>query len=819
MSIILKYILKNMKEKKLRSMLIIVSLTLSVIVLTLCLTLKDNISEKYTEFLMKTTGNSDILLSKEGPFEESEVEDFSDNYKVAKYMMYMKDKTAVIGANINELQENKMIKSQKQENLKDNEVIITKKTAENKNIKLNDTINILNTELKVIEIVEKYGIFVEETEEQPIYLTSIEEANKITFKNIEQEKKAQLDENKTYIVGAYIDVVDDNIENAKKELKGINNDFEVITIKANIEESLTQINSLMMMMLVITTLIAFYIISSILKLVLEERISVIGTFRSIGISKRATNFLLYLENSFYGIISSALGVLIASFLIEPISKTFISVSDMELTSKTKINPLYMLIVVAFTILIQLIITFFELRKNRKKSIREIIFDTQDTKYKIKKRKIVFGIILIIASIIIYLKNDNYDFIMGLIPLTLIVIGFVMIIPIIIKIISIILSKILKNRKTSYLASKNVADNKILVSTTILLFIIISMTTMIYNISVTITNTYDAFDKVTHYTMRISNVAGEEKQSEYIKDIDGVKEMSFYYMSMGYFKIDDKEKLFAISGYDKQNDNVFKLFRSIEFNKEEADNLKEDEILLDEAFARKNNYKINDKMKINGEQFFDEDYYFTVKGYIDATNTTTSRTVGMISKDKYINIFNKSNKTILIDSDLPDDVMKEKLKEEVKDKNVNIRSYQEWIGSDKETTKQIMNIVYGILVLGITLAFVGLINNSLVAFVQRKRSIAVLNSICMTKTQLFKMALEENIFSFIIAVIPGMVLSTIINLYITKTLNSMSLFINMAFEIKGILILLGTIFILTIIETIVPIVKIRKLNLIKEIKYE
>lgn len=70
MSIILKYILKNMKEKKLRSLLIIISLTLSVVVLTLCLTLKDNILEKYTEFLIKTSGTSDILLTKDIPFEK-----------------------------------------------------------------------------------------------------------------------------------------------------------------------------------------------------------------------------------------------------------------------------------------------------------------------------------------------------------------------------------------------------------------------------------------------------------------------------------------------------------------------------------------------------------------------------------------------------------------------------------------------------------------------------------------------------------------------------------------------------------------------------
>lgn len=320
MSIILKYILKNMKEKKLRSLLIIISLTLSVVVLTLCLTLKDNILEKYTEFLIKTSGTSDILLTKDIPFEKSEIEKFSDNYNSVPYLMFSKDKSNVIGVNIEDLQENKMIKAEKTSNLDNDEVIISKKIAENKNLKLNDKIKVLNTELKIVEIVEVYGMFVGETEEEPIYLVSIDTANKIMYENSDEYEKAVLDENKTYIMGAYIDVLDDNIELAKDDLKQIDKDFSVVTVKASLADALTQINGLMIIMLVITTLIAFYIINSILKLVLEERISVIGTFRSIGASRKMTNMLLYLENIAYAIISSVIGIVIANMLIRSCNK-------------------------------------------------------------------------------------------------------------------------------------------------------------------------------------------------------------------------------------------------------------------------------------------------------------------------------------------------------------------------------------------------------------------------------------------------------------------------------------------------------------------
>lgn len=820
MTIILKYILKNMKEKKFRSLLIIFSLTLSVTILTLCLVLKDNIVAKYTEFLMKTSGTSDIVITKDIPFEKEKMNNLSSNYNQVPYMNYSNGKDNIMGANIEDLQRNKMIKTDKMDNLKPDEVIISKKLAEKKNLKKNDTISVCGKELKIIEIAQEYGVFAGENEENPIYLTSIKVANDCMIEELIEEQQLQFDRTKLYINGNFVDVIDDDIEKAKEELKNIDNDLKISIIKASLEEAVNQINSIMILMLVITTLIAFYIISSILKLVLEERMSVIGTFRSIGASKKETNFLLYLENSIYGIISSIIGIVIANLLVNPVTNAFINSGDLELESKAGIKPLYIAIVMAFTILVQILITYIEVRKNKNKSIKDIIFETQDTKYKMNRKKIILGLIFIIVSAMLYIINTNYNFIMGLLPIILLIMGFIFMMPLGIKMISKLFSLILKNKSTSYMACKNIADNKILLSSTILLFIIIAMTTMIYNISVTITNTYAAFDKNTHYTMRVSGLSEKESEYQYIKDIEGVKETAFYYITMDYYKIDNIEKVFALVGYDREEDNLYKLYESIEFNKYQADKLNENEILIDKAFAIKNGYKIGDKIKIGNDQYFKQEHSFTIKGYIDSTNTTTMRTVGMITKDMYIKLFGESYfKTMLINSDLSDDKMKENLKNGIKDPNVEIISYQEWIGSDKENTNQIMNIVYGILILGTGLAMIGLVNNGLVAFEQRKRSLAVLNSICMTKRQLYKMAVEENIFSFITAAIPGLILSRILTIYLEKTMAGMAMFLNMAFDVKGVLILLGIILALTIIEAIVPIRKIKKLDLVREIKYE
>lgn len=822
MSIILKHILKNIKEKKMRSLIIIISLTLSVIVLTFCLTLKDNIMVKYEEFLSKAVGTADISIAKENGMEITDLEKISkDNYVSVPYLCIVKDKTYIYGANVEDLIKIKLFKSNLTENLKDDEVVIAKKLAEKKNIKKEDNIELFGKNYRVADIVEEYGLFVSSSEENEVYMFSLNEANKINYNNSNEKIQSILDKDKVYISSAYVDILNDDIELAKEELKGIDDNFILTTIKANMEDALNNINALMILMLVITTLIAFYIINSILKLILEERIVVIGTFRSIGASKRMTNFLLYLENSVYAIISIIIGIFIGNLLIGPISDSFLSTGNLVLTAKASIKPAYIAIVAVFTFFIQFTITFFQIRKTNKMSIKDVIFDTQDTKYKLKKRKIVIGICIILISVIIYFLNTKYNFVLGLIPVILLIVGSVMIIPGVIKLMSKLFSVIFKNTKIAYMACKNVADNKVVISNTILIFIIISMTIFIYNISTTITNTYAAFDKVSHYTMRLT-VSGEEEKFTYIKDVEGVKEIANYYIEFGYNKVDDKEKMFALYGYDKNDDMIMKLYNSITFNKEKANSMKNDEIIIDEAWAIKNGYKVGDTIKINCQQIEDKDYYFKIIGLCDSTNTTSSRCVGMITKDKFKEIYRNSY-SILVNSDLPDNVMEENLQKSVKEhdntEEVFITTYDKWIAQDKESTAQVMNIVYVVMILGIGLAMIGLINNGLVAFSQRKKGFAVLNSTCMSKGQLYKMALEENIFSFLIAILPAISLSYFLNIFITKLLAGMDIFINMVFSINGTLALSGIILILMLFETLVPIIKLKKMDIVKEIKYE
>ena len=199
MSIILKYMLRNIRDKKFRSILIIVSLTLSVTVLILNLTLKDNIMQKYEEYLLKTTGTTDVLLKKDEPFDKTILDGLSNNYSTIDFFVYKYEKNIIYGINSEDFSKNKMFKT-KINNIDYNEVIISKKQATKMNMKINDIINVANVKLKIVDIVENYGLFAHEENDEPVYLVSIKQANEIMYENSDDFTCSLFDKDIEYII-------------------------------------------------------------------------------------------------------------------------------------------------------------------------------------------------------------------------------------------------------------------------------------------------------------------------------------------------------------------------------------------------------------------------------------------------------------------------------------------------------------------------------------------------------------------------------------------------------------------------------------------
>ena len=118
-----------------------------------------------------------------------------------------------------------------------------------------------------------------------------------------------------------------------------------------------------------------------------------------------------------------------------------------------------------------------------------------------------------------------------------------------------------------------------------------------------------------------------------------------------------------------------------------------------------------------------------------------------------------------------------------------------------------------------LAFVGIINNQIISFISRKKELAILNSTCMNKTQIKKLLALETIVANIIALTLALIVTILTTSFINGFLENIGLFIDVKFDIWVVLRFSMIIYIILLFTLIFPFRRLKKMNIVDEIKYE
>lgn len=831
MGIILKHIFKNIREKKTRSLIIIFSLIIVSMIATICISMKDEIGEKYAETLRSILGKSDMIIAPTDEYikisdikiENDKVNMFTDlSSPIA--VKYKDDYKYVLldGLEIEKAVESNLLKNNNVSNLKNDELIISKKTAEIFEYNVGDTVTLYledgsQKELKIAYIIENKGILSSESNVY-YFITTKETASNIL--KVEVNNFSDI----------YIDVKDDsNISDVYNKIKEDNKDLKIevekIVDEEMLEEATQSILQLFSIIFIVVFIMIFFVITGISKLIINERIPVIGTFRSIGATKRKMNLILILENVVYGIIGGTIGAILGGLLKNNISNIFFTTSEgIELAStKAFVEPEYIVAVIIFTIILQLIMSISAIIKTSRKPIKDIIFNKQDEKYKKSKVKIVIGLVSIVIATVLYLQNSDSEFSKSIIALVLMILGIALEVPLILSIFSAILKQIGKILRMPVfeLASSNISNNKTVVNSSEILTITMSLMIIVYVFSSSFLVLFNGFEKVFTTDCLVQNLSKEESEYEYIKDIEGVKDISYLYSEGTNKKINGEEAFFNMLP-NNAPDKIFEFFDGIEVDKEEYKNLKEDEIILDDQVLKRYELVIGDTVKFeisNGDDTDIKQVEFKIVGRCDSTYYQTSRQCGIINFEKYKDLFGNIPYFILVKTDLDADEMAKILKDKVSDFGVTIQTVEDYIDEQKQANMSLLSMIFILIGIGIILSFIGIVNNQIIGYIQRRRELAVLYSTAMSKKQLKRLILIETFLSFIIAIITATGIGYVLSKILEQLLNGMYLSMKLEYNFADISKLVIGVLIIMLLTAISPRRKIKKMNVVDEIKYE
>ena len=817
MKIVFKHILRNIWSKKGRSFLIVLALTVATTVFTLNLTLPDELVLKIQQTLRSVYGDVDIAISTVEEFKLEDVKLGDEEIKVTKSVSVeglYEDKPMILqGLNIEEAKSFRLLNSDVPE-LTGNQVVISKRQAKEHGFtegqKLKVIIEEKEYEFEIVKIVENKGLN-SLTVEYPQFICNIEEATRIRG----------LSEDMTD--GIFIDVVEDGKTMEYSEFLGEHNEnymIEVLADEETIRESCEFISYLLLMIFVMATIMIMFVVSSLNKIIIAERMPVIGTFRSIGATRGKMNGILILENAVYGLIGGLIGGFFGYKLNSSVAELFVTTNGVELSKDTsKIDATMIIIGIIFAVLLQVLITAKAIIKANKKPVKDLIFDVHSSRYRVLKHRNVIGAIFVIASVAINFMLKDFNILVTILAIVMLITGVAMVVPYLLQKITLLFSVIFRKLglQTAFMASKNIGYNKMIVTSSRVVVVAVSLMLSIITVSSSVTNLFQSFRlMVDDYDMVLTNITKEEKDYEKLLELEGVTNIEFLHAYWDQVTYNDGKEFNvspSIVGMKENRKYIDELNYKIS-------DLKENEILIDEVYAEKNNLKIGDSLKLKFATL-NKEFEYVIKGTVNSTYFSTSRNTIIVNYDHYIeNIYKIPMQVQLKVKDGTDmDKLKESIKDTMKELNLTVQTVDEYITVQEESTAAIMSLFYVIIGLAVILSFIGIINNQVISFIQRRKELAVLNSTCMSKGQLKKMLFFETVLANVIAAAVAIVASLLSTDMIDNFMKGMSMYVQVDYNFKTAFIFTGVVIALLVFTLISPLRRLKKMNVVNEIKYE
>ncbi|AFS79119.1 putative ABC transporter permease protein [Gottschalkia acidurici 9a] len=832
MKIIIKFLLLNIKEKKFRTFLILLSITLSTALLFASIGMSENITEMYLEQMQKKIGSAEIIIypNKDSPSPKLRsnkaykyIEDLDyiiENSNEMVTFEHSKEEKIVFdlqGFNIEDLQNMNPITIEEEYNLQPfngKKIIIDSKTAEKYDLKLGSTLNVKADNHKynftVSAIASTSGILTPGSQSNTA-IVPIETINDLFG---EKGKASRI----------YIKTKDSgNIDNL---LEKLSEEYRRYEVKQTItQEDITQhtdmISKPFMLMLALVIFISIFVIYTSFKVISMERMPLIGTFRSIGATKRITDFLLLMESAVYGVLGGVLGCGLGYLILYGMINVL--ATDPYQSEKMEVNMVITLgqFIISFfgAIILSFISSILPIVKVSKVSVRDIVLNTYEDKKERKGIKTVLGLVLFIISMITPLFIPmKVALIVDSICLILISLSLILLIPFItdkfILLFELIYSYTFGN--IGIIAVKNLRDNKGVMNNIALLTIgiasLLMINTLSYSVGIEVLDVYSdgKFDIMLYHP------EGNKNVEQRLRSIEGVISTYGVYEANNIKVLEQGEEISSAIGIDQN-----KYFDYWDFNigKDQKSVLKnfdsDRNIILSSFLKNKLGVKEDDYINLEMER---GSRNYRIVGFVDTLMYNGN--IALLP-ERYLKLDMKVQNysdIYLKSSHNPEEVMK-KIKEKFNRENIWGMTLNQLQIDNMQQNNQLFILLKGFSIMSMIIGIFGVLNNFVVSFLSRKRSMAVMRSVGMSKTQITKMLYIEALTGGIIGGITG-ALGGLSFVFISPyILMGMNLPIKMHYSPSMFVVATISSIIITVIASVSPSFKSTRLNIIESIKYE
>jgi len=826
--IIIKFMIKNIKEKKLRTFLIILSITLSTALFFASNALSTTLSDMFIRQIRAQIGSAQIIIHENEfsptPYVNPEpakklgnkIEYVIGTTELNGYYSPSKDELLninILGYDYDELQKMNpvsLISSQNLEPFAGRKIIINQAFAQKHNLELGSPIDLeiqgTKQRFRVSAIAASAGPLKENDKNQPVIVP------RETISSLTGSR------GKSFLL--YIKTAEgENLQEIINELSVLYNRFTVREIFS--EEELTQqLSTITVPFMLITLLVLFmsiFIIYTSFKVITMERLPIIGTFRSIGATRKMTNRVLVLESILYGIIGGILGCILGIIVLYGMA--FVIANDpyvqVDVSIKFTLGQLFQASILA--IILSIISSLIPIAKISKIPVKDIVLNKIEKKNKKKIWKLYLGIVLLVGAIFLpIIVPHSLAFIVDAILMIGVFIALIYLIPYMTKIFINFFERVYTYffGNMGILAAKNLRENKNILNSISLLTIgissIIMINTLNYSMNIEV---LDAYKNLT-YDLQFYVNEMDRRIEQIVKSTPGVTGTYGIYGSYDDIQVKDTgQTLGYVQGIDV---NKFSDYFNLNIDQELLKKLDTGRyILLNYSQGKKHGVKIGDTLTLNmrkGER------NYTVLGFFNTL--LYNGQYAIISQKYFINDMGPQfYDELSIKTSIDPEEMVEILNKKFQRGYSNISSMNKLREQNMQSNAQLMGMLQGFSFMTVIIGIFGVLNNLLISFMERKRYLAIMRSVGMDKKQNIRMLFIESLTGGLIGSITGLFGGFLVNYVIEYLLAAMDISMKIHFSPSLFIssLIVGTM--VMVVASISPTLKSSKYNIIESIKYE
>ena len=817
MRLIFKHLFKNIWAHKLRTFLLILIIAICSFTAMISFDMSGSLNGMIKSVVSNTLGTADIEVETKSPVDDSFADGAPDCNVLKMSVMasafdrhidfdssYVnRSQLTVFGFDPETAKKMNLLLGDTK--LGDKKAAIAESFAEEFGYKVGDKIVFHGEQDKPVEftvgsIEKKQGIF----NNGELAVISLEDMKELTL-------SGELE-----ITDVLIDVKDDSkVDDAEKFFKEKYPTAEVTNFleSKEVKDAIKSVTRLFLVLFAVCMLLVIFVTISVSERMIVDKMSVVGTFRSLGISSKKTTFALMFENAMYGLLGSIIGVLIYCLIKKPFFDNAFVIGDADAIKPPVEMPKAYIVaaVIIGAMLIECLCPIKEAIKAIKTPIRDIIFNTKETEYRPSKIFTVLGVILLAVAVVSFFFKDS--FVLNMTCFVCFIAGVAMLFNYVERFIAKLLAGLFEKLgfPIAHLAAVEAGNKKSTVGSSVLCVTAAALAIVIYIFSNSLASMYD------HAAFKCDVICAlggcKSDMVSYVEQLDGAEKVEFFYYTLDNLKLNDEEVDCYVYGFNDEAE----LLSAYDVD---VDHLEKDEVCIDRMLMRKYGFNEGDRIKItfSVKGYLPIEREFTIKAKVKIDYMAATGNSVIVSEEVYKELYNDFPGFMLVKGDDP-----KALKKTIQDHSADFvqvaytkSEYDLNMALARASISLILNVL---IIIGVGLTFIGVVSNQLIGLEGRKRECAVMTSVAMPRKKLSKMFLIENMISagaaLFFAVPVGMFMSYIFGRIMDVLGQVMPLQIPAAKCVIYAIFLFG---IFTLVS-LFPIRALKKMDVVSQLKYE